>query len=227
MQQSGRGENIIWVFGIDYISLLHYQLSMRSCHWPLDSLCCTSYFMVHCFCAYYSSDVSLLMYQSFCVLYLCCLCWYSNKLDLIWFDLIWNPGPPSGPKRNMTSQQRHPICNHSSQWMALVVTEFLVDVSYFIIASSLCLPMPRTHGNDLLCTITPHEMTSNLWCTEDAIGRVKISIVVGKFETCKIIFPFLIEESSILAYIYTTPTDSKINSFDLLWTIYSMGWQSG
>ena len=42
--------------------------------------------MVHCFCAYYSSDVSLLMYRSFCVLYLCCLCWYSNKLD---FDLIW------------------------------------------------------------------------------------------------------------------------------------------
>ena len=53
------------------------------------SLCCTSYFMVHCICAYYSSDVSLLIYRSFCVLYLCCLCWYSNKLDLILLDLIW------------------------------------------------------------------------------------------------------------------------------------------
>ena len=32
------------------------------------SLCCTSYFMVHCLCAYYSSDVFLLICQSFCVL---------------------------------------------------------------------------------------------------------------------------------------------------------------
>ena len=44
-------------------------------------------FMVQCFCTYYSSDVSVTMCRSFCVLYLFCSCWYSHKLDLIWFDL--------------------------------------------------------------------------------------------------------------------------------------------